>query len=196
MSRAFFSTLGLAACLTLTSAPLMALTSPQTTTAKPTDETLQDRIERRLEASPMVKKYDIKVKVSAGVATLTGTVAAAAQKAEAARLAQVANVAKVQNDITVDKNVDQTLVERAKAGMRKTGEAITDAWLTTKVKWFFTGEDLLKGSEINVDTNNRVVTLKGTVASAAGKKHAVDLAKQTEGVTRVVDELVIKPAKN
>ena len=72
---------------------------------------------------------------------------------------------------------------------------INDAWITTKVKSNFINEDLLKGSDINVDTNNHVVTLKGTVASAAGRARAVALAKSTKGVTRVVDTLTIAPAK-
>ena len=86
-----------------------------------------------------------------------------AQKAEAARLAKVAGVTKVDNEIKVDKDVDRTLGERAKSGLTKTGEAITDTWITAKVKWFFVGEDSLKGSDISVDTSNHVVTLKGTV---------------------------------
>jgi hyperosmotically inducible protein len=72
---------------------------------------------------------------------------------------------------------------------------INDAWITTKVKSNFVNEDALKGSNINVDTNNHVVTLKGTVASAAGRARAVALAKSTKGVTRVVDALTIGPAK-
>ena len=72
---------------------------------------------------------------------------------------------------------------------------ITDAWITTKVKAGFLNEDALKGSDINVDTANHVVTLKGTVASAAGRARAIQLAKQTRGVTRVVDRLAIAPAK-
>jgi len=72
---------------------------------------------------------------------------------------------------------------------------INDAWITTKVKSNFVNEDALKGSDINVDSNNHVVTLKGTVASAAGRARAVALAKSTKGVTRVVDALTIAPAK-
>jgi osmotically-inducible protein OsmY len=37
-----------------------------------------------------------------------------------------------------------------------------------------------------------VVTLKGTVKSAAGRTRAVELARGTDGVARVVDELAIK----
>jgi len=72
---------------------------------------------------------------------------------------------------------------------------INDAWITTKVKTNFVNEDVLKGSDINVDSNNHVVTLKGTVPSAAGRARAVALAKSTKGVKRVIDALTIAPAK-
>ena len=55
--------------------------------------------------------------------------------------------------------------------------------------------DQLKDSDINVDTNNHVVTLKGTVASAAGKEKAAEIAKATDGVNSVVNELTIKSPK-
>jgi osmotically-inducible protein OsmY len=157
--------------------------------AKVTDDTLKDRIEYRVETSPVVKKYDIRVKVDNANVTLTGTVATEAQKAEAGKLD---GVAKVDNQIAVDKDVDKTLMERTKNGMRRTGEAVTDAWITTKVKWFFLGDDLLKGSSINVDTKDRVVTLNGTVKTETGRKQAVRLAQETDGVLKVVDKLTIK----
>lgn len=72
---------------------------------------------------------------------------------------------------------------------------INDAWITTKIKANFVNEDALKGSDINVDTNSHVVTLKGTVASAAGRARAVELAKSTKGVKRVIDTLTIASAK-
>ena len=75
------------------------------------------------------------------------------------------------------------------------GANINDAWITTKVKTDFVNEDLLKGSSINVDSNNHIVTLRGTVASEAGRDRAVQIAKTTKGVSRVIDELTIAPAK-
>ena len=59
----------------------------------------------------------------------------------------------------------------------------------------FVGEDLLKGSDINVDTNDHVVTLKGTVMSTAARARAVAQAKEVEGVDKVVDLLAIGPKK-
>ena len=157
----------------------------------PSDDTLKDRIAYRLETSPITKKYDVNVKVASGVATLTGSVATAAQKAEAGKLATVSGVTRVDNQVKVDPDVDKTLTERAKSGMRRTGEAVTDSWITTKVKWFYLGDDALKGSNINVDTKDRVVTLNGTVPSAAARTRAMDLANGTDGVLKVVDNLKI-----
>ena len=161
------------------------------TTAKSTDDALEDRIEFRLETAPTLKKYHVKVDVTGGAAELSGDVATAAQKEEAARLAKVAGVTRVDNKITVNPDADKAVAERAKNGLSKAGEKIDDAWITTKVKWFFLGEDALKGSDINVDTKQNVVTLKGTVASEAGRARAKQLAGDTDGVKRVVDELTI-----
>jgi hyperosmotically inducible protein len=85
--------------------------------------------------------------------------------------------------------------EKTKDVAATTGEVITDAWITTKLKADFVNEDTLKGSDINVDTNNHVVTLKGTVASLAGKSRAEEIAKTTKGVNRVINTLIIATKK-
>ena len=72
-----------------------------------------------------------------------------------------------------------------------TGEAITDTWITTKVKAKFLDETQLNDSSVSVDTDNGVVTLKGTVGSAAAKSRAEAIASGTEGVSRVVNQLVV-----
>ena len=89
----------------------------------------------------------------------------------------------------------EKVVDKTKEGLSKTGEVITDAWITTRVKSKFVGEDLLKDSDINVDTKDHVVTLKGTVMSAAGRARAASQAKEVEGVHRVVNQLTVGPKK-
>jgi hyperosmotically inducible periplasmic protein len=90
------------------------------------------------------------------------------------------------------KDAADRAADKTKETAGTAGEAITDAWITTKIKADFVNEDTLKGSDINVDTNNHVVTLKGTVASLAGKSRAEQIAKTTKGVTRVVNQLELK----
>lgn len=187
MSSTFAKTLSIAAAFVV----LTAVSLPAKSPSIQTERSLKDRIEYGLETSSIVKKYDIKVTVLNDEATLSGKVATEAQKTEAGRLAKVAGATKIQNAIVVTADADKTVADRMKAGLSKTGEKITDAWITTKVKWFFMGDDLLKGSDINVDTADRVVTLKGTVKSQAGRSRAVALAKDTDGVRRVVDSLTI-----
>ncbi|MEP6917509.1 MAG: BON domain-containing protein [Acidobacteriota bacterium] len=94
-----------------------------------------------------------------------------------------------------DKTKDAAVkaADKTKAAGSATGEAITDAWVTTKLKADFVDEELLKGSNINVDTNNHVVTLKGTVKSVAGKNRAADIAKKTKGVQSIVNMITIAP---
>jgi hyperosmotically inducible protein len=77
----------------------------------------------------------------------------------------------------------------------KSGEVISDTWITTKIKTKFVGEDALKHSDITVNTTDNVVTLSGTVASEAGRKRAIAVAKATDGVKDVVDKLTIAPGK-
>jgi osmotically-inducible protein OsmY len=77
-----------------------------------------------------------------------------------------------------------------RAGKTEGGAELTDAWITTKVKTQFVGEDLLKGSDISVDTNqDGVVTLTGTVPSEAARARALEIARTTKGVRKIDDRL-------
>ena len=89
------------------------------------------------------------------------------------------------------KEIAGDIAAKTKEVSSATGEAITDAWITTKVSAKFVDEKLLKDSNIDVDTDNHVVTLKGHVASAAAKTRAATIARGTEGVKRVVNQLVV-----
>jgi osmotically-inducible protein OsmY len=86
-------------------------------------------------------------------------------------------------------------VSKTKEGLSKTGEVMTDGWITTRVHERFVDEDLLKGSDISVDTSKHVVTLKGTVVGKAGRARATAVARGTEGVDRVVNRLTIGPKR-
>jgi hyperosmotically inducible protein len=73
----------------------------------------------------------------------------------------------------------------------KAGELLTDGALTAKIKSKMALDDLVKARTIDVTTVDHVVTLKGTVGSVAEHDRAVALAKETAGVTQVVDKLGI-----
>ncbi len=82
---------------------------------------------------------------------------------------------------------------KTKEVLSKTGEVITDGWITSRVSARFVTEDLLKDSNVNVDTDDHVVTLKGTVMTRAGRTKAARIAMRTEGVHKVVNHLTIGP---
>jgi hyperosmotically inducible periplasmic protein len=71
---------------------------------------------------------------------------------------------------------------------------IKDGWLEMKIHSEMVDEDLLSGSNIDVDVDKGVVTLKGTVRSDAGRSRAIAVAKSSDGVKNVIDQLRIVPA--
>jgi osmotically-inducible protein OsmY len=68
-------------------------------------------------------------------------------------------------------------------------EVLSDGALTAKIKSKMALDDLVQARSIDVTTRDHVVTLSGTVRSAAEHDRALQLAKETAGVTRVVDRL-------
>ena len=73
----------------------------------------------------------------------------------------------------------------------KTGEVLSDAAITSTIKTKFLAESGVPGTTINVDTNNHVVTLTGTVKTKAEAAKAVMIARETKGVKRVIDHLKV-----
>ena len=78
---------------------------------------------------------------------------------------------------------------------RKGANPITDGWITMKIHSQFVTEEALEDSDIDVDTNARVVTLTGTVANEAGRARAVAIAKATDGVKNVTEKLRVAPER-
>jgi hyperosmotically inducible protein len=68
----------------------------------------------------------------------------------------------------------------------------TDAGITSKVKAKLVADDVVKAAQIDVTTNHGVVTLTGNVDSDVAKTRALDLARETKGVVRVVDMIAAK----
>ena len=68
---------------------------------------------------------------------------------------------------------------------------IEDGTVTAAVKAKLLADQTVSGMRIDVDTRDGVVTLTGTVASAAAKTRANELARSTEGARRVEDKLTV-----
>jgi osmotically-inducible protein OsmY len=94
---------------------------------------------------------------------------------------------------TVDKTKElgHDAADATKDAAKKTGEVVTDASLTAAVKTKFLADSQVKGLNIDVDTSNGVVTLNGHVSSQAEASKAVTIARNTDGVKRVINNLKV-----
>lgn len=66
-----------------------------------------------------------------------------------------------------------------------------DAAITMKIQAAYAGDDVVKGRNIDVDTDKGVVTLKGSVDSLRERDAAEQIARSTDGVKRVVNTLAV-----
>ena len=80
----------------------------------------------------------------------------------------------------------------AKESGRTVGTGANDMWLWVKTRFDLAAADDLRDSTINVDVDKDVVTLSGTVASAAQKTRAETVAKAVEGVKGVRNQLKVR----
>lgn len=92
---------------------------------------------------------------------------------------------------TIDATRSATPAPNASDSDRSAGDVVGDAAITARVKASLIGDDLTKARNINVDTANAAVTLKGTVESQAEADRAMEIARSTDGVQAVKSELTI-----
>ena len=85
--------------------------------------------------------------------------------------------------------------EKVATGVNEAQQQLADAALTAKIKSKMALDDSIEARRIDVDTNGTVVTLSGTVRSAQEKAKALQLARETAGVTSVVDRLSVSGSR-
>jgi hypothetical protein len=85
----------------------------------------------------------------------------------------------------------KSFAEDAKRLGRAIGTGANDGWLWTKTRAVLAATEDLRDSTINVDVDNGVVTLSGTVATQAQKTKAAQVVKGIEGVKSVKNNLVV-----
>lgn len=82
--------------------------------------------------------------------------------------------------------------ERTAVAIDRARDAVQEGGITAKIKAKMALDDSVKALDISVDTDGSIVTLSGVVGSAAQRERAVQLARETEGVTQVVDRLRVQ----
>ena len=82
--------------------------------------------------------------------------------------------------------------EKVAVAAEKMKESAAEAALTSKIKAKMVLDDTIKARSIDVSTEGTTVTMSGVVRSAAERERAVQLARETTGVTQVIDRLKIE----
>lgn len=82
--------------------------------------------------------------------------------------------------------------ETVATGAAQAERALAEGSLTAKIKAKMALDETVKALTIDIDTKGSVVTLSGSVNSAIEHSRAVQLARETAGVTSVVDRLVVR----
>jgi len=195
--------------LTFVSAPAQA----QINAAK--DGWLVMKIHSEFVNEDVLSGSNIDVDVKNGMVTLQGTVPSEAARARAIQQAknndgvkgvtdQLRIAPAVYNNGKLDKAQDKTVKiadktedklekagDKSASAMKKTGRAIDDGWIKSKIyaQYMADWNTVLNDSDIDVDVKNNYVTLNGIVKAAAAKAKAVSIAKGTDGVKGVKDNL-------
>jgi hyperosmotically inducible protein len=145
------------------------------------------RVDNRIEVNPDIDRSKVDAatdKTKSGVNKAVDATGAAAQKTAEA----------VQKGVGKAEQGVGKAAEKTAESVGKAGDKVGDTSVTTRVKAGFSNEALLKETAIDVQTTDGVVTLRGTVGSDAAKARAAAIATGTDGVSRVVNLLIVKGA--
>jgi hyperosmotically inducible protein len=162
-------------------AAAQAPTAPDRSTGEAIDDaTLTARVKTALIGDERTKARQIDVESFRGDVQLNGFVDSAEARSAAASVAKsVDGVTKVTNNLQVRDD-------------RTAGDVVDDATINSKVRAALIGDERTKAHQIEVDTNDGVVSLGGFVDTAANKTAAAQIAGDVAGVTRFDNKLEVR----
>ena len=161
------------------------------------DDQVRSDVNAALKAEPALANSSIQTKsVNKGVVLLEGKAATLSDHLLALEVTSVVpGVRQVASEIQSpdqfgDREVwfDEPTVDPSR------GNAVTDGWITAQTKMRFMTDADIPAGDINVDTRRGVVTLFGTVPTAAISDKAVRVANEVAGVRSVKRELRVVAA--
>jgi hyperosmotically inducible protein len=183
-------------------------TKPPEATPKMSNDELSRSVTAKINSDPALVAYKLNVNADAdkNAVTISGTVPTESLRMKAVDAAKTVGTGLVITDKidvkpeTIDRkdyteDMAREARDRAAKSSESIGDSLDDAWIHTKISSRLIGEGSFPGGSLNVDVKNNVVTLRGTVATKADRAKAEEIAKNTEGVKSVRNQLVIKPGK-
>lgn len=175
------------------------------------DAWITSQIHAKYFLDPDIKGLSIDVDTTDGVVTLRGNVHSAAGRSQAlAKARSTQGVTRVVDKLTItpgDRPMTAEIRDKAAAALPRTtkeatgqaktaaarvGKEISDTWITTQVQAMYFLDRDIKAMSIGVTTSGGVVTLSGTVNREEIRRKANADARSIDGVTRVVDKIVVK----
>lgn len=155
-----------------------------------TDTAITAGVKAKLALARDLDSSDITVATANGTVTLTGSVNdAAARSAAETATRSIAGVTSVNNRLSVSSPsvaaAAKSTGEAAMATGDAAAQAVSDTWITTKIKSVLLADSEAKGLDVHVDTKDGVVSLEGALATQAAVDHVTTLAQGVEGVKRV-----------
>jgi hyperosmotically inducible protein len=95
-------------------------------------------------------------------------------------------------DVEKARETGAAIGEKTAVAADRAKAVLDDGALTAKIKSKMALDDYIDAGTIHVDTSDTTVTLTGVVRSADERDRAVRLARETQGVTKVVDRMRIR----
>ncbi|MBP9147653.1 MAG: BON domain-containing protein [Rhodoferax sp.] len=145
------------------------------------DSVVTTRVKSALLADNDVKGFEISVETRKGEVMLSGFVDNQNQLDRALTVARMAEGVK---------SVDNKL--SLKEGSTTVGNKVDDSVITTRVKSALMADASIKSLDISVLTRKTEVQLSGFVNNQGQIDRAVEVARATEGVTQVNNDMVVK----
>ncbi|WP_158972479.1 BON domain-containing protein [Paraglaciecola sp. L3A3] len=150
------------------------------------DAWIDGKAESTLLFNGNLNSFDINTDVQNGTVILTGKVDTSVDKALAEELvSSLDGVTDVDNKLTIvseqTDNQDSEMMQDLK-----------DSKVETVVKTRLLFESEVSGLDIEVEVNDGVVTLAGYVTNDSERQLAIAIAKNTDDVERVIDELTLE----
>jgi hyperosmotically inducible protein len=171
-----------------------------------TDDDLDRTVTAKINSDAVLASYKIDVDADAdkNTVTLSGSVPSESLRMRAVDDAKAANAGLVVTDkidvkpgdvdrSSYNEDMAREARERASKAEESIGDTLDDAWIHTKLRSKLLAEGEFPGGSLKIDVKDNVVTLRGSVSTKEDKAKAEQIAKNTDGVKSVRNQVVIKP---
>ncbi|HEV2201995.1 MAG TPA: BON domain-containing protein [Bryobacteraceae bacterium] len=179
--------------------------TPTTPAVGATSADLKQVVQTKLASDPQLARIDVAVDGDHNQVTLSGSAPSEQARSEAVEMAKAA-----QANVTVVDSIDvqtegvarseftedlaREARQKAKAVGDRIGQSLDEAWIYTKIEAKLASNPATPALKIHVDVFKSVVTLRGEVPSISAKQEAERIAKETDGVKLVHNDLEVTGA--